>query len=115
MNAWTEEEMRINLIRRMQHLLIPMSSPTSDLPHSLHSAIYIIVYHSHSYLSFCNLLFTLYILQFTFHYLHLLLFTFPAILLSAILKPTLLSSTRKLLYLKLLNQSIPVGFDLTLL
>ena len=76
MNALIEEEMKMNLIRRMQHLLSPMNSPFLILP---------------VLFNFCHLLFwaiapfPFKILQFTFRYLfsalyfqhlHFLLFTF---------------------------------------
>ena len=60
-NALIEEEMKMNLIWRMQHLLSPMNSPFLILP---------ILY------KFCNLLlwasspFPFKILRFTFRYLH---------------------------------------------
>ena len=61
MNALIEEEMKMNLIRRMQHLLSPMNSLFWSYPFSLISAIYFYEQLPHTHLRFCNLLSAIYI------------------------------------------------------
>ena len=86
MNALIEEEMKMNLIRRMKHLLSPMNPHLWSYPFSLISAIYFYEQIPHSHLQFCNLFSVIYFQSFNSS-IYFSVIYIPAILFSATLNP----------------------------